>query len=64
MAGVGAGERESGGREHGQHVVAVDLHAGDAVALPALGNAGVRLEPDRLGDGPLVVLTEETTGTM
>ena len=57
--GVGAGQGDAGGRQHRQHVVAVDLNARDAVALPPLRDGGVRLQPHRLGDGPLVVLAEE-----
>ena len=59
LAGVGPGEGEAGRGQDGQHVVAVDLDPGDAVALAALGDGGVGLEAHRLGDRPLVVLAEE-----
>ena len=59
LAGVGPGQGEAGRSQDGQHVVAVDLDPGDAVALAALGDRGVGLEAYRLGDGPLVVLAEE-----
>ncbi len=59
VAGGGAGEGQPRGGEDGEHVVPVDLHAGNPVPLAALGDGGVRLHADGLGNRPLVVLAEE-----
>ena len=47
---------------HGEHVVAVDPHAGEPEAAGALVERDPGLPLDRLGDRPLVVLAEEHDG--
>ena len=62
VAGAALLERPAADGEAGEHVVAVDADAGEAVALRALVQRHAGLPLGGLGDGPLVVLAVEDDG--
>ena len=60
----GPRQRRAGDRDDGKYVVAVDPHTRNPETPPAFGDGHTRLQRDRFGDRPLVVLAEEDNGGM